>query len=346
MTLVYFLLILGITIMVHEIGHFLAAKKAGIYVYEFALGMGPKLFSKKRENDETIYSIRLIPLGGYVQLAGEEIKADERIPINKRLQSKTWYERFFTIISGVAFNFIFALLLLFMIGLFWGVPNEAPIINDLEEGYPAYSSGLQKGDLILQVNDRKIKTWDDILIELELSSQEKPMVITVKHPDDTIETYNITLKKELINNREVYRLGIAINNERTYGLIPALKYTFTKTVSLIKTLFIVIINLFSGNLGINKVSGPIGIYSIVGEQAKAGFDSVLYLMAFLSINVGFINLIPFPAFDGGRLLFLVIERIIGRPVDAKIENYLHTIGFYILMALMLYIAFNDIIRLF
>ena len=108
MTLIYFLLILGITIMVHEIGHFLAAKKAGIYVYEFALGMGPKLFSKKRENDETIYSIRLIPLGGYVQLAGEEIKADERIPINKRLQSKTWYERF-TIISGVAFNFIFAL---------------------------------------------------------------------------------------------------------------------------------------------------------------------------------------------------------------------------------------------
>jgi len=346
MTLLYFILILGITIFVHELGHFIFAKKAGIYVYEFAIGMGPRIYSKRRKNDETIYSIRLIPLGGFVQLAGEEIEEDRSIPQNKRMQAKTWLERFLTIIAGATFNFLFAIFLLFLVGLFYGVSSNKPIIDSLIEGYPAYNSGIKAGDTILEVNDKIVKTWDDALLQMELSNKEKPIKIKVKHTNDRIDIYTLTLKKEVDNNREVYRLGVSPRIEKKYGLLNAINYSFTKTISSFKTMFIVIGNLLGGELGLEKLTGPIGIYGVVGEQTRAGFDSVLYLLAFLSINVGFINLIPFPAFDGGRLFFLVIESIKGSPINPKIENYFHTIGFMILMILMLYITFNDLVNLF
>ncbi len=346
MTLIYFILILGVTILIHELGHFIFAKRSGIYVYEFAIGMGPRIFAIKRKNDETTYSIRLIPLGGFVQLAGETVEEDKDIPKEMRLQSKSWLARFITIVAGATFNFLLAIFILFMIGLFYGAPSSRPIVDGLEKGYPAYNSGITKGDIIINVNNKEVRTWDDILIQLELSDKNVPMKIKVQHPNKTYTTYYVKLKKEQDNNMEIYRLGIDISDQKTYGLIAAIKYAGSKTVSLFKTMFIVISSLFSGALGLNKVAGPIGIYSIVGNQAASGFDSILYLIAFLSINVGFINLIPFPAFDGGRILFLVIERLKGSPVDPKVENYFHTVGFFILMALMLYITFNDLVKLF
>ncbi len=346
MTLLYFILILGITIFIHELGHFIFAKKAGIYVYEFALGMGPRIYSWKSQKDETVYSIRLIPLGGFVQLAGESIDEDKIIPRNKQLQTKTWFERFLTIIAGAVFNFLFAMFLLFIIGLFYGVSSTKPVINDLVENYPAYNSGLQIGDIILEINNNRIRTWDDVLLQIELSDKEKPLTILVLHADEMIGLYTVSLKKEIENDKEVFRLGISPKREKTYGLLSAINYAVTRTFSLFRTMFIVIGSLFSGTLGLEKLTGPIGIYGIVGQQSQAGFDSILYLIAFLSINVGFINLIPFPAFDGGRLLFLVIEKVKGSPVNPKIENYFHTIGFVILMILMLYITFNDLVKLF
>jgi regulator of sigma E protease len=346
MTLIYLIIILGITILIHELGHFIFAKKVGIYVYEFALGMGPRIFSKKRKNDETIYSIRLIPIGGFVQLAGESVDVDRDIPANMNLQSKKWGERFITIIAGVMFNFILAIVLLFIIGLFYGVPNNKPLVHDVYKNYPAYLSGIQKGDIILKVNDVKVSNWDDILVRLELSDKTKPITLEVKHPNDTTDVYNIELKKEIVNDQETYRLGILISDEKSYGVINAIRYAGQKIVSLFKIMFIVISNLITGRLGLDKVSGPIGIYKVVGTEAKAGFDSLIYLVAFLSVNIGFINLIPFPAFDGGRLLFLIIEKIKGSPVNSKVENTIHSVGFALLMILMVYITFNDLLKLF
>lgn len=346
MTLIYLILILGITILVHECGHFIFAKRAGIYVYEFALGMGPRIFSKKRKNDETIYSVRAVPIGGFVQLEGESVEVDKNIPENKRLRAKTWIERSLTVIAGVMFNFIFAIVVLFCIGLFYGVPNDKPIVSGVDKNYPAYLSGIQKGDTILKVNDKKVSTWDEVLLRLELSDKTLPIKIEIRHLDNSIKTYSVSLKKETINDQEIYRLGIFTSTKKSYGFISAINYSIDKTISLIKTMFIVVSNLFTGHLGLNKVSGPIGIYNVVGAEAKAGFNGILYLIAFLSINVGFINLIPFPAFDGGRLLFLIIEKIKGSPVDSKVENTIHTVGFALLMILMLYITFNDILKLF
>lgn len=345
MTLIYFILILGVTIFVHELGHFIFAKRAGIYVYEFSLGMGPKIFSFNRKDDETVYSIRLFPLGGFVQMAGEEITPDEEIPEEKRMQSKTWVERFLTIVAGCISNFIFALILLFVVGLIYGSPELKPYIGESLKNYPAYEVGIEDGDLILSINGENMSTSDDVLMKLELLDKEKKASFKVEKKDGTIKTYDLNPKKETIDGVEQYKFGFKFTDKVNYGLGETLKFTFTKFASTVKSMFQVITNLITGNLGLDRLSGPVGIYGIVGEGVKAGFENVLFLTAFLSINVGFVNLLPFPAFDGGRLLFLVIEKIKGSKVDSKFENILHAIGFALLIILMIYITIQDISRL-
>jgi regulator of sigma E protease len=345
MTLVYFILILGVTILVHELGHFIFAKRAGIYIYEFAIGMGPKLYSFKRKNDETIYSLRLIPLGGYVQMAGEEIEPDENIPEEKRMQSKTWNQRFLTIVAGCVFNFIFAFILLFIIGLFYGAPELKPYIGEALDGYPAKEAGLEKGDLILSINGDSMGTSDDVLMKLELVSKGSSIEFKVKKENGDIEVYNIAPKKEKVDDETYYKYGMTFTTEVNYGLGSAIEFTFVKFISIFESMFVVIGNLITGNLGLKNLAGPVGIYNIVGTSASAGFESVIYLIAFLSINIGFINFLPFPAFDGGRLFFLLIEKIKGSKVNPKVENIIHGIGFALLLLLMIIITIQDISRL-
>jgi regulator of sigma E protease len=320
-------------------------KKAGIYVYEFAIGMGPRLFSFKRKNDETVYALRLIPLGGFCQLAGEEIEEDKKIPENKRLQSKTWMQRFLTIIAGCVFNFILAFILLFIIGIFYGSPELKPYIGETLKDYPANDVGISKGDLILSIDGDKMPTTDDVMLKLELVPDGSNLTFEIKKANGSIKTYNITPKKEVEDGKTSYIFGFIFTDKINYGLGAAIQFTFTKFITIFKTMFEVIGNLITGNLGINNLSGPVGIYTIVGEEAQAGFENILYLIAFLSINIGFVNFIPFPAFDGGRLLFLIIEKIKGSRVNPKVENIIHGIGFVLLILLMIFITIQDISKL-
>jgi len=345
LTLIYFILILGITVFVHEFGHFIFAKLAKIHVYEFSIGMGKRLFMFKRKNDETEYSIRLVPLGGYVRLAGEEVEEDKNIPKNRRLQDKTVLQRFLTMFAGPGFNFIFAFLLLLIIGLIFGTPNNKPIIAKINEGYPFHEAGILEGSTILEYNDITINNWDELSFEVQLN-KEKTSTFKIKDSTGNIKDYEITPTKEIRDGEEVLVYGFEKNLNRSYGFLESIKYACEKTVSLFKTMFKTIGSLFTGGVSVSDLSGPVGIYSLVGDQAKHGIESILYLMAFLSINVGFINLIPLPAFDGGRILFLFIEKIKGSPISPKIENTIHNIGFILLMILMLYVTFNDVLRLF
>jgi regulator of sigma E protease len=345
MTLVYFILILGVTVLVHELGHFIFAKRSGVYVYEFAIGMGPKLYSFKRKNDETVYSIRLIPLGGFCQLAGEEIEPDENIPDDKRMQSKTWVQRFLTIIAGCLFNFLFAFILLLIIGLFYGAPELKPYIGEALDNYPAKAAGMENGDLILSINGEKMPTSDDVLMKLELVDKGSTLTFEVKKTNGEIKTYNVAPKKEKVDKTTVYKYGMTFTDKVNYGVGEAIKFAFVKFGSTFKTMGQVIGNLITGNLGLNNLAGPVGIYNIVGEEAQAGFESIIYLIAFLSINIGFVNFLPFPAFDGGRLLFLVIEKIKGSRVNPRVENIIHAVGFALLLLLMLVITIQDISKL-
>ena len=344
-TLVLFILILGITVMVHEFGHFLFAKKAGVHVYEFSIGMGPRLFKWNRKNDETEYSVRLFPIGGYVQMAGEDNEDDKKVPKEKLMQSKTWFQRFMIIIAGIMFNFIMAIILLFFIALFSGAPLPNSYIGTLEEGYPAYNSGLEVGDEITHINNKKVNSSDILLLELELN-KGKTVTFTTLKEDGTAEEITIEPVKVIENEIETYKYGFGLATKVETGFIVSLKYAFGKTVTLVHQMILIIGNLFTGGLSLNSLSGPVGIYNVVGETAETGFVNLVFLLAYISINVGFMNLLPIPAFDVGRLLFLIIEKIKGSPVNPKIENIIHSIGFILLMALMIVITYNDIVRLF
>lgn len=342
MTLIYMILMLGIIVSIHEFGHFIFAKKAGIYVYEFSIGMGPRLFKFNRKNDETEYSIRLLPIGGYVQMAGEGLEEDEQIPEEKRMQSKTWMQRFLTVIAGIMFNFILALVLLFIVGIVAGSQTNKPYITVVDEGIN--SNLIKENDKILEVNGKKVIFTDTMLLRIHVNNG-KPLKLKIEEENGNQK--EVTLNPIEVNEdgKTSYKYGIGIGSEVKKGILPALQYAFVKFVSLIAQMVMVIGYLFTGKLGISSLSGPVGIFGVVGESAKAGLINLIYLTGFISLNVGFMNLLPIPALDGGRILFLIIEKIKGCKVDIKVENTIHTIGFAILILLMVVITFNDILRI-
>lgn len=346
LTLLLFILILGIIIFVHELGHFLFAKMMGVYVYEFSLGMGPRIFCKKGKSGETDYCVRAIPIGGFVQLAGEEVEEDTKVPKNRKLQAKPAWQRFLIMFFGAGFNFIFAILVLFLLALFCGSASYKPLIGEVEKGYPAYQVGIRKGDTVKEINGHTIKTMDDMSLYLTISDHEKKSTIVVEKASGEEKTYKLKPKKVKVGKETTYKYGISLKTEKEYGLLSSIRYTAVKTKSLFKQMGVTIQQLFTGGVKVTQLSGPVGIFSIVGEQAKDGIASLIYLMAFLSINVGFINLLPFPGFDGGHILFIIIEKIKGSPVKPETENMIHTVGLFLLMALMVYITFNDILKLF
>ena len=422
LTLIYFILILGAIVLVHEFGHFFFAKLFGIHVYEFSIGMGPKLFGWKRKNDVTDYSIRAIPIGGFCALAGEDNEYDdqEKVPKDRRLNAKPVWQRFLVMVFGAGNNFLLAILLLFIIALGWGATTNEAIVSEFSnyitvteskvadlkkndkilmidnievnanensdlEYYlnkvdskkvtviverkgkeakvtvdsskllekvttdvpvtPAEKAGLQIGDKIVKINGHKIKSSDDVSIYLQIEAKNKPITFTVERDGETLDI-EVTPAKETVDGNVIYRVGIMSKGKTEHGFIPAIKYTFTKLVALIRQMIITFKGLFTGGLSVKQLSGPVGIYNIVGTSAKSGgLVNLLYLTALLSVNVGFLNLLPFPAFDGGRVLFLIIEKIKGTPVKPETENKIHTIGFFLLIALMIYITFNDVIKL-
>ena len=342
-TLILFIILLGSIVFIHEGGHFLFAKLTGIYVYEFALGMGPKLFSFKK--GETEYSLRAIPIGGFCQLAGEDGE-DEDLPIDRTLLGKKPWQKFIVMFFGAGFNFISAILVLFFISLIWGATTTEPILSNVEKDTPAYLAGLRKGDEILEINSHDIWTIDDISLYLAIADPTEKTEFKVKKEIGNIETYKIKPEKEKVSGEERYIYGIGMQGVERHGIGAALEYTVVKTGSLFKQMGVTLLNLFTGGVRLSQLSGPVGIYEVVGAQASGGLASLLYLFSFLSINVGFINLLPLPAFDGGHILFVIIEKIKGSPVKPETEAKFHAIGLFLLMLLMIYVTFYDILRLF
>ena len=343
MTLIYFIIILGLIVLIHEFGHYFFAKRAGIYVYEFSIGMGPRIFKWSRKDDETEYSIRLIPIGGYVQMAGEEVEDDPNVPKEKKFLVKTFGQKFMTVIAGIMNNFLLAIILLFFLALFNGAAQNKAIVGVVSKDMPAYSAGLQEGDRIVKLNGKDTSNFDVFALELQVNSG-KTITLTVDR-DGQMKDVKISPKKVMEDGKEAYKYGFAITDEYKTGFFAAIVYAFSKTFSLLYQMVLTIIYLITGSLGLKSFSGPVGIYNIVGQAASTGFWSLVSLTALLSVNVGFINLLPLPAFDGGRLLFIIIEKITGKKVSPKLENTIHSIGFFLLMALMILITYNDIIRL-
>lgn len=340
-----FIIILTIIISIHEFGHFIWAKITGVYVYEFAIGMGPKIISK--QYGETVYSIRAIPFGGFCSLAGEDLDEDDskKVPKKRRLQNKSCWERFLIMVFGPLNNFILAVVLLLLIALIWGGTTMNPIISKVEKDSAIEKVGIEAGDKIVKINGKKVSTSDDVSLYIALADPTKKNTFTVERDGKTID-FKVKPKKVEEGKEVSYKYGMMLKQKKTKGFGNAIVYTYKKTGSIFKQMFITVKSLFTGGVKVSQLSGPVGIYSVVGEQAKTGLANIIYLIAFLSINVGFLNLLPIPAFDGGHILFIIIEMIKGSPVKPELENKIHTIFLMLLLLLMLIVTFNDILRLF
>lgn len=346
-SIIVLILMLGILVLLHEFGHFIVARLCGVHVYEFSVGMGPLLCKHISKKSGIQYSLRALPIGGYVQLAGEVMEDDDKIPKEKLMCNKPWWQRILILSAGVIMNFITAFVLLFMIGLIYGSTSTTPKINNVLEGSAFSEAGGRSGDVILSIDGKKTKTWDRAQVLLTLDNKKDYYSIEVRHEDNTTETLKVAPKEttdEKGNKSRVF--GVTIYQETYHGVGKALSYAASKFESIYQSMFTIIYGLFTGRLSMNSLSGPVGMYNIVNQSLALGLAQILYLTAYFSINLGFMNFLPFPAFDGGHILFVLIEKIRGKRVDTNIEGWFHTIGFILLMLLMIFITIKDIIGLF
>ncbi len=330
MTIIIGLIMFMLLILFHELGHFALAKLSGIKVNEFSVGMGPSV--KQFKKNETSYSIRLLPLGGYVAMEGEDESSDDP---NSYRNAKA-YKKFLTILAGPFMNLLIALIIFVIINLSVGVATN--VIGDLENNFPAMEAGILEGDKIVDINGIKINNFMDLSTEINNTSG-KPFNITIIRDGKELKISNIEAKK--IDNRYV----IGIKPEFTKNLGTAIKDAYLMVVFVIKSLWQVLGMLFTGGLGLDAVSGPVGVIGQVGKAASQGIISLLNFTAFISINLGFFNLLPIPALDGSKLVFILIEKIIGRPINEKVEQTINIIGFLLLLALIILVTFKDVSRL-
>ena len=335
-------------IFVHEIGHFLAAKYAGVNVLKFSLGFGPKIIGRKW--GETEYVISAFPLGGYVKLLGEsETEEISEKEAEHSFSNKSILRRIIIVAAGPVFNFLLAIVI-FSVVYMYGVPVLTPKIGGVQPGSPAYKIGISKGDIITKINDKSIKRWDELA---ETITTSKGAALKFEFSRDSrrlaVSIMPVLQKAKNIFGEEVdaYKIGVIPAEEiYTQRLNPAaavwesLKHTWLIT----KMTFLSIYKMMEGVISPKNLGGPILIAQIAGKQAQEGIIPFLFFMALLSINLGVLNLLPIPVLDGGHILFFIIEIVKGSPVKPKWREFAQTVGFAILIILMIFVFYFDLTR--
>ena len=338
MTFLIAVVMLGLIIFVHELGHFLTAKLFKMPVSEFSIGMGPQVFSVDTKN--TAYSFRAIPIGGYVNIEGMEVGSE----VENGFSSKPAYQRFVVLFAGVFMNFLMAFILLFAVAKINGriEYDTNAIIGGLVKG-GANEQILKVDDKILELDGKKINVWTDIS-KITKSSQNKEEISALIERNGKEENITLKLTRDEENNRVV--LGISpkykkINLSATESLDFAKNSFNSIFTDTIKGFF----TLFSGKASLKEISGPVGIFKVVGEVSKFGWVSIISLCVVLSINIGVLNLLPIPALDGGRIIFVFLE-LFGIKINKKWEEKLHKSGMILLLFFILMISVNDVWKLF
>ena len=336
---VFVIFVFVLLILPHEIGHFLMAKICGMKVDRFSFGLGPRLWGFKR--GETEYRISAIPFGGYVKIAGME-PGDEHSERGFRKQPLG--RRVLVLVAGSVSNYLVAVILLaltFMIG-FYTFNLEEAIIGEVSEGSPAASSGLSPGDRIIEINDESIDSWEDLASSIK-NSEEEILELKIQRNDRIFD-----MKVRPVFYPEAGRKMVGISPVRVLKRedpITSLAKGAQEAFVLTRAIFFAIWGMITGEVPIVGVRGPVGIAQFVGESVRMGVSSFLIVTALLSINIGLLNLFPIPALDGGRLLFLLVEGIRGKPLDLKKEELVHYIGFLILISLLFLVTYQDVVRL-
>ena len=422
-TIIAFIIVFGVLVTVHEYGHMFFAKRAGIMCPEFAIGMGPKILSFRK--NETLYTIRLLPVGGYVRMAGDgleeppvqpgmhvkiklnkndeithiilddhhkfqqieaiEVKkcdfkeglfiegitaydeerhhfniADKAFfvengslvqiaPKHRQFTYKKPYQKFLALIAGPLFNFLLTLVLFIGLAYYQGTPTNG--IADVAKDSPAEKAGLHSGDKIVKVGDYKVTDQKSLRSATD-NIKDNPTQVTVKR-DGHEKTFKITPKKQTIQQTKltkqtIYQLGVA--PEREHTVVKPLVAGFENTIQAGKVIFTAIVgmiaSIFTGQFSLDMLNGPVGIYHHVDSVVKTGIVNIVYMTATLSINLGLMNLLPIPALDGGRILFVIYEAIFRKPLNKKAETVMLAIGAVFVLIIMILVTWNDIQRYF
>ncbi|WP_153462581.1 RIP metalloprotease RseP [Sediminibacillus terrae] len=415
-TIIAFILMFGLLVFVHEFGHFIFAKRAGMLVREFAIGFGPKIFSNKK--NETLYTIRLLPIGGYVRVAGEdpeiielkpgqhiglefnpggtvskiivnnkskhpdarvievehadldhrliiegyEVDEEEKLsfsidpkagfvmdevetqiaPYDRQFASKTKLQRAMQLFAGPMMNFLLAAVIFFLLGMLNGVPADRAIIGNVVSDSPAEEAGFQNGDEVIRIGDTSISTWEEFT-EIVRAHPEEELDMTVERDNEQVDV-QVVPKSNVAQDQEIGQIGVQAATEKS--VLKAIPYSINQTYEWIKLILVNLSMLVTGQFSLDMLSGPVGIYDATDQVVQTGMLNLLMWTSALSINLGIINLLPLPALDGGRLLFVGIEAVRGKPIDPQKEGVVHFIGFALLMLLMIVVTWNDIQRLF
>ncbi|MBX0356411.1 RIP metalloprotease RseP [Halobacillus sp. Nhm2S1] len=415
-TVVAFILMFGLLVFVHEWGHLIFAKRAGMLAREFAIGFGPKIFAFTR--NETLYTIRILPIGGYVRVAGEdpeivdlkaghhiglefndagkvnkiivnnkdkhpharvieveradldhrlviegyEIDEDEKLffevdpkamfvmdeketqiaPYNRQFASKSVPQRAMQLFAGPMMNFVLAIVLFMILGFIQGVPTNEAKLGDIQGNSPASQAGLQAGDEVVAVDGESVSTWEEFTTIIRAHPDEE-VTLTVNREGGT-QQVNVTPAAVESRETTIGQVGVSRAFEESFA--KKLTFGFTQTYEWSALILTNLGKLVTGQFSLDMLSGPVGIYDATDQVVRTGFTNFVMWTSILSINLGIVNLLPLPALDGGRLLFVGLEGLRGKPIDPQKEGIVHFIGFALLMLLMLVVTWNDIQRLF
>ena len=347
LTFLAVLVVFSVLIIVHELGHMFAAKKVGVKVERFSLGFGKKLFGIKKGDTEYVLSI--FPLGGYVKLAGDDLSKCKGAP--EEFFSKSPIKRFLIIVAGPLTNYFFAFLLFTFIFAI-GMPSLTTRVGKLLPDYPAATSGIKEGDLIFGIDGKTVEYWSDLVNIVQRSTEGLPLDFRVRRAGRVL---NFRITPKVIKTKNIFgqkttigMLGVSPQEKIIFvkhNLFQATSLGAKKLFMLTRVTYKGLWLLITGGLPIKEsVAGPIGIAFLIGEAAKLGFIYLLSIMAHINIALAIFNLLPFPILDGGHILFLAIEKLRGKPVSARTQEMIGQIALYMLIALALFVSWNDITR--
>ncbi len=348
------ILLLAVVIFVHELGHFLVAKWCDVEVHVFSMGFGPTVYS--RTYGDTEYRLSLIPLGGYVRMAGQdddELGEDPPEDPTRGFGVKSIPQRAAIIAAGPAVNFVFAAFVFAFLAFAYGIPEPTndPLVGGLHEGAPAQEAGLQQGDIIFAVDGKAIGAWDE-LVESVLGSKGRTLVMSVRDEEganrEVMVTPRLTERRDAFGEVSGHSYMIGINRllePQRLGAVAAVGAGFTNTWYYTGLIFETLSRLVQGRLSPGDLGGPILIAREASRKARTGLEPFVFFMALISVNLGVINILPIPILDGGHLVFIAYEGIRGRPLSLRVREGALQVGIVLLGALMIFVVFNDIFRI-
>ncbi|MBK8130311.1 MAG: RIP metalloprotease RseP [bacterium] len=345
-TILSFVLVAGVIITIHEFGHFIAARLTGMRVKKFSIGFPPRIFTK--QIGETEFSLSWIPLGGYVQIAGmvdESMESESVTGAPDEFMSKNPLQKIFVLSAGVMMNYVTAIVILFGLTLAVGLPEVGrAVIGDAIAGKPAATAGVQTDDVITQIDGQPVALWEDVVKHITVSGDTVRLIV-----ERNGQTMPISVATEQIPSGDSTRrvIGIAPKVEfRSAGVLEAGSSAFMFCWNTTANLGGFIGDLVTGNGSLSQLSGPVGVAQLSGESARRGVGEFLFFIAFVSVSIGFLNILPFPVLDGGHIVVVLIEAIIRRPVPTRVKLAIQQAGMVALLLLIVVVSYHDIMRIF